>query len=103
MPSPVSFKGMPARRYWEMEDASIDIGAIDAGPTDLARLMLREFALIYGNDWFVVPVPVTVGSVARITGARRHGHFRGHTADPALLGNQRRRPLADVRHQRRCA
>ena len=68
MPSPVSFKGMPARRYWEMEDASIDIGAIDAGPTDLARLMLREFALIYGNDWFVVPIPVTVGSVARISG-----------------------------------
>ena len=68
MPSPVSFKGMPARRYWEMEDGSIDIGAIDAGPTDLARLMLREFALIYGNDWFVVPVAVTVGSVARITG-----------------------------------
>ena len=66
MPSPVSFKGMPARRYWEMEDAGIDVGAIDAGPTDLARLMLREFALIYGNDWFLVPVPVTVGSVARI-------------------------------------
>lgn len=66
MPSRVSFKGMPAARHWEMEDASVNVGAIDAGPTDLARLMLREFALIYGNDWFVVPVPVTVGSVARI-------------------------------------
>jgi hypothetical protein len=66
MPARVSFKGMPAARYWEMEDAAIDIGAIDAGPTDLARLMLREFALIYGNDWFVVPVPVTVGAVAHI-------------------------------------
>ncbi len=66
MPSRVSFKGMPASRYWEIEDASFDVGAIDAGPTDLARLMLREFALIYGNDWFVVPVPVTVGAVARI-------------------------------------
>jgi hypothetical protein len=67
MPAPVSFKGMPARRYWQLEDGAVDIGAIDAGPADLARLMLREFALIYGNDWFVVPVPVTVGSVARIT------------------------------------
>ena len=66
MPSRVTFKGMPASRYWEMEDASIDVGAIDAGPADLARLMLREFALIYGNDWFIVPVPVTVGAVARI-------------------------------------
>jgi hypothetical protein len=66
VPAPVSFKGMPARRYWQLEDASVDIGAIDAGPADLARLMLSEFALVYGNDWFVVPVPVTVGSVARI-------------------------------------
>jgi hypothetical protein len=66
-PAPVSFKGMPARRYWQLEDASVDIGAIDAGPVDLARLMLREFGLVYGNDWFVVPLPFTVGSVARIT------------------------------------
>lgn len=66
VPAPVSFKGMPARRYWQLEDGAVDIGAIDAGPADLARLMLREFALIYGNDWFIVPVPVTVGSVARI-------------------------------------
>jgi len=67
VPAPVSFKGMPARRYWQLEDASVDIGAIDAGPADVARLMVREFALIYGNDWFVVPVPVTVGAVSRIT------------------------------------
>jgi hypothetical protein len=67
IPTPVGFKGMPARRFWEMEDAVVDIGAIEAGPADLGRLMLREFALIYGNDWFVVPIPVLVGSVSRIT------------------------------------
>ena len=67
VPSPVRFRGMPARRFWEMEDAVVDIGAIEAGPADLGRLMLREFALIYGNDWFVVPVPVLAGSVSRIT------------------------------------
>lgn len=66
VPAPVTFKGMPARRYWQFEDASVDFGAIEAGPADLARLMLREFALIYGNDWFVVPLPVAVGSVSRI-------------------------------------
>jgi hypothetical protein len=67
VPSPVGFKGMPARRFWEMEDATVDIGAIEAGPADLGRLMLREFALIYGNDWFIVPVPVVAGSASRIT------------------------------------
>jgi hypothetical protein len=67
IPTSVGFKGMPARRFWEMEDAVVDIAAIEAGPTDLGRLMLREFALIYGNDWFVVPIPVRVGSVSRVT------------------------------------
>lgn len=42
-------------------------GAIEAGPTDLARMLLVEFALIYGNDWFVVPVRLPVGSIFRAT------------------------------------
>jgi hypothetical protein len=67
MPSPVTFKGMPARRFWELEDGAVDLGAIEAGPADLARLILREFALIYGSDWFILPVSTTVGSICRIT------------------------------------
>jgi hypothetical protein len=38
-----------------------------AGPTDLSRLLLVEFALIYGNDWFIAPVQLPVGSLARLT------------------------------------
>jgi hypothetical protein len=60
--SPVTFRGMPARRFWELEDASVDIGGLTAGAEDLGRLLLREFALIYGNDWFQVPLVVPVGS-----------------------------------------
>ncbi len=59
--APVTFKGMPARRFWEIEDAAVDIGALTAGAEDLGRLLLREFALIYGNDWFQVPLQVPVG------------------------------------------
>jgi len=64
--SPVTFRGMPARRFWELEDASVDIGALTAAAEDLGRLLLREFALIYGNDWFQVPLVVPVGSDVRI-------------------------------------
>ena len=66
LPSPVSFRGMPARRYWELEDGSVDIGALTAGPEDLGRLLLREFALVYGTDWFLIPLRVPVGSVTNI-------------------------------------
>jgi hypothetical protein len=62
MAAPVTFRGMPARRFWEMEDAAVDIGALSAAAEDIGRLLLREFALIYGNDWFQIPLPVPVGS-----------------------------------------
>ena len=63
IPAPVSFRGMPAARFWEFEDAQVDFGSVDAGPTDLGRMLLVEFALTYGNDWFVIPVELDVGSL----------------------------------------
>lgn len=65
IPAPVSFRGMPAARFWEFEDAQVDFGSVDAGPTDLGRMLLVEFALAYGNDWFVIPIELDVGSLYR--------------------------------------
>jgi hypothetical protein len=66
MAAPVTFRGMPARRFWELEDAAVDIGALSAAAEDIGRLLLREFALIYGNDWFQIPLAVPVGSQVSI-------------------------------------
>ena len=65
--TPVSFRGMPARRFWEMEDAAVDIGSLSGGAEDIGRLLLREFALIYGNDWFGFPLVVPLGSRTALT------------------------------------
>jgi hypothetical protein len=65
IPAPAAFRGMPAARFWEFEDAQVNFGAIDAGPTDVLRLLLVEFALSYGNDWFVIPVELEVGALYR--------------------------------------
>jgi hypothetical protein len=65
IPAPVSYRGMPAPRFWEFEDAQVDFGAVDAGPEELARMLLIEFAISYGNDWFVIPIELPVGSLCR--------------------------------------
>ena len=65
MPAPVSFRGMPAPRFWEFEDARVDYGLIDAGPGDLVHLLLADFATNFGNDWYVIPVEVDVGTLTR--------------------------------------
>jgi hypothetical protein len=36
--------------------------------TDLGKLLLLEFALVYANDWFVLPYPMDIGTVAEIKG-----------------------------------
>ena len=66
IPARVSYRGMPASRWWEFEDAQVDFGAVEAGSKDLARLLLIAFATVFGNDWFVIPVDMEVGSICRI-------------------------------------
>lgn len=65
VPAPVTYRGMPAARFWEFEDRRVDFGAVDAGPEDLARMLLVEFALTYGNDWFVLPIELATGTLVR--------------------------------------
>lgn len=64
--TPLTYPGMPADRYWEFEDARVALGRSDAGPTDLARMLAVDFALVYSPDWFLAPVELPVGCVARI-------------------------------------
>lgn len=66
VPASVTFSGMPVSRWWAFEDHSVDFNQIEAMPEDLSRLLLLEFALVYSNDWYLVPWDVPVGSVARI-------------------------------------
>lgn len=66
VPAPVTFRGMPAPRFWEFEDAQVAYGLLSAGPTDLAHLLMIEYASSYGNDWYVVPLTTPVGTVTQI-------------------------------------
>ncbi|MET9735085.1 hypothetical protein ABZZ79_31920 [Streptomyces sp. NPDC006458] len=66
IPTPAVYGGMPVSRFWEMEDARIDFGSVDASPADLGRLMLVAFATVYNSDWFCVPLPLAVGSLSRV-------------------------------------
>lgn len=62
-PARVTYAGMPHLRWWAFEDHDIDFGAMDVATTDVLKLVLMEFALIYGDDWFMVPLKTRAGSV----------------------------------------
>ena len=75
IPAPVTYPGMPAPRLWEFEDANVSFGDVQAHPEDLGRLLLTEFALVYGGDWLLVPVEVPVGSLVRVRSLLVHDTF----------------------------
>jgi hypothetical protein len=83
IPAPVRYTGMPASRFWQFEDARVHFGDIQAGPADLARLLVTEFATVYGDDWFVVPVPVDAGTLTELTAVEVVDTFGGRTAVPS--------------------
>jgi len=68
IPAEARFGGMPNSRWWEFEDGSTDFGNITAETTNLAKILLAEFALMYSNDWFVIPYTVPAGSVSEVKG-----------------------------------
>lgn len=98
VPAPVSYRGMPAPRYWQFEDGQVDWGQVKAGETDLAMLALLEFALVGSDDWFVMPVDLDAGAVCApkalkvvdtfgvTTQIRHHTALDGPTAGWNLFG-----------------
>jgi hypothetical protein len=66
IPIPLAYSGMPAHRHWEIEDSRVIFSGVEAGSTDVVRMLLTDFALIYGDDWFVIPFPAPVGSLVTV-------------------------------------
>lgn len=66
VPAPITFRGAPAPRHWEFEDARIEYGLLPVGPNDMGQLLMIEYAGSYGNDWFVVPLTLPVGSLTTV-------------------------------------
>jgi hypothetical protein len=74
-PAPVVFRGAPAPRYWELEDARIEYGLMPVGPNRPRAALMIEYASSYGNDWFVVPLTLAGRLAHGSQLARRHRQF----------------------------
>ena len=66
MPTVARYPGMPADRYWEFEDGRVNFGRLGAAKSDLARLAVMEYALVFGNDWFLLPLTLPVNALYKV-------------------------------------
>ena len=63
--TPLRYAGMPSDRLWQFEDGKVAFGRMDVQLTDPARLCFIEFATIFGNDWFCIPLDLPIASFTR--------------------------------------
>lgn len=87
-PTQIQFDGMPNTRWWTFEEGKTNFGDIKPDTTDLNKLLLIEFGLVYANDWFLVPFTLPAGSVANVRGMAVTNVFGEHTwVEPAGAGS----------------
>lgn len=68
IPTPASFSGAPAPRFWEFENRHVGFGLTTASKTDIVKLLLANFALATSNDWFIVPLSAKAGALVDLRG-----------------------------------
>lgn len=79
IPAPVTFDGMPNTRWWSFEEGLTNFGDIRPDTTDINKLLLMEFGLVYANDWFLLPFTLPAGSIARVRGLSVRNVFGENT------------------------
>jgi hypothetical protein len=67
-PGSARFSGMPHPRWWALEDGQTNFAAVTPDTTDMIRLLFLEFALVYSNDWLLLPCDLATGTLALIDG-----------------------------------
>lgn len=66
VPQQVRFAGMPNHRWWDLEDSASALAGMELASERLGHAVFLDFMLVAGNDWFLLPVAVPPGHLARV-------------------------------------
>lgn len=92
LPTIATFRGMPSPRFWAFENGSFNVAAVRPDKRELGKLLVIDFLLVHGVDWYSVPLRQPIGTIAAIESITVRDVF-GDTTDvppaPASTGVDR--------------
>jgi hypothetical protein len=80
LPARLAFSGFPQKRYWAFENSKLNFADVHPDRRELGKMLLLDFMLVSGHDWFQLPFRQEVGSLVRIDALFVHDVFGGVTA-----------------------
>ncbi|HEX2339451.1 MAG TPA: hypothetical protein VHI98_03140 [Vicinamibacterales bacterium] len=70
VPTALQFRGMPYPRWWRFEDGDADFERPDDPEPNILATLLPEFVVIDSNNWYLVPLKQTAGTVREIVAVK---------------------------------
>jgi hypothetical protein len=74
-PRRVTYPGAPLARWWQIEDAKVDIGGYPPDRAHLPTLLLIDLLVNQSDDWFTFPVNARAGHVVTLEEVVVHDSF----------------------------
>lgn len=65
-PTRMKFPGAPHPRWWQIEDARVDIGGYSPDRSHFATMLLIDLLVSHSDDWFNFSVETTAGSIVTV-------------------------------------
>lgn len=65
-PARLEYPGAPNPRWWQIEDAQVDLGGYPPDRSHFATLLLIDLVTSHSDDWFTFPVEAAPGSVVTL-------------------------------------
>jgi hypothetical protein len=65
-PNRFSYPGAPHPRWWQIEDAQHDPGGYPPDRGHFASMLLLRLTVGHANDWFLLPVDASIGSIVTL-------------------------------------
>ena len=74
-PNRLNYPGAPNPRWWQIEDARVDIGGFPPDRSHLATMLLIDLVMSHADDWFTFPIATTAGTVVTVASVQVRDTF----------------------------
>ena len=86
-PARFRYPGSPHPRWWQIEDAAVDVGGYPPDRAHFATMLLVDLLTTHADDWFTFALPTRIGRVVTLHRIAVHDAFgEVHTVDLAPSG-----------------
>lgn len=65
-PARLSYPGAPHPRWWQIEDAQVDIGGFPPDRSHFPTMLLVDLVMSHVDDWFTFPIPAQAGTIVTL-------------------------------------